>query len=175
MAQDTFSPTSTFDTLVTQSPDDHQLAKVCFTEIERNARREGKETVATFLFLQAAPLRTPRIRKTKPAPPMPMSTSTPQSLTDVFPIEEKESAAIWDDQKNSKDETNRNRQSLSGIPPELDDSEHRFSATFVDKSAQGKWKRKKGPAPPRPIPHKRKVCITTYERINENYQDYFHS
>ncbi|XP_046594982.1 MICAL-like protein 1 isoform X1 [Neodiprion lecontei] len=143
MAQEMFSTTSTFDTLTLQSPDDSQSA----TDV---------------------PLRTPRIRKTKPAPPPPIFTSTPQNITDLFSSEEKNAeerrSGIWDDQKSSKDETNRNRQSLFNIP-DTDEGGQHYSAAFVDKSAQGKWKRKKGPAPPRPIPHKRKIKVMSIKDV----------
>lgn len=102
----------------------------------------------------------------KPAPPPPMATSTPQSLIESFGAEtpdEDRHSAIWDDQKNSKDETNRNRQSLGTANDEI--SQH-YAVAFVDKSSQGKWKRKKGPAPPRPIPHKRKVTLATHSFIH---------
>ncbi|XP_046740649.1 MICAL-like protein 1 isoform X2 [Diprion similis] len=143
MAHEMFSTTSTFDTLTLQSPDDSQSAT-------------------------AVPLRTPRIRKTKPAPPPPIFTSTPQNMTDVFSAEDKDTeerrSGIWDDQKSSKDETNRNRQSLFSIP-DTDQGGQHYSAAFVDKSAQGKWKRKKGPAPPRPIPHKRKIKVMSIKDV----------
>lgn len=62
------------------------------------------------------------------------------------------SLEMWQDQKTNKDETNRNRQSLNSVVS--DDLSYK---SYADKSVQGKWKRKKGPAPPRPIPHRRKV------------------
>jgi len=101
----------------------------------------------------------------KPAPPPPMPTSTPCNISISSALSLDESPIIelrrngddpglnmWEDQKTNKDEANRNRQSLSisGV----DDLSYK---TYADKSVQGKWKRKKGPAPPRPIPHRRKV------------------
>lgn len=105
---------------------------------------------------------TPRARKTKPAPPPPMPTSTPRNISigntpnfDESPIiklrGDDRSLNMWEDQKTNKDEANRNRQ--SGISC-TDSSSY---TSYTDKSIQGKWKRKKGPAPPRPIPHRRKV------------------
>lgn len=106
----------------------------------------------------------PRARKTKPAPPPPMPTSTPRNISidntpsfDESPIiklrDYDHSLNMWEDQKTNKDEANRNRQSLSSITC-IDSSSY---TSYSDKSIQGKWKRKKGPAPPRPIPHRRKV------------------
>lgn len=107
---------------------------------------------------------TPRARKTKPAPPPPMPTSTPRNVSignalsfDESPIiklrGDDHNLNMWEDQKTNKDEANRNRQSLSNVSC-TDSSSY---TSYADKSVQGKWKRKKGPAPPRPIPHRRKV------------------
>lgn len=60
---------------------------------------------------------------------------------------------IWEDEKTNKDETNRNRQSF----PRITCEETFHCRSYLDKSMEGKWKRKKGPAPPCPIPHRRKV------------------
>lgn len=60
---------------------------------------------------------------------------------------------IWEDEKTNKDETNRNRQSF----PHITCEETFHCRSYLDKSMEGKWKRKKGPAPPCPIPHRRKV------------------
>lgn len=60
---------------------------------------------------------------------------------------------IWEDEKTNKDETNRNRQSF----PHITCEETFHCRSYIDKSMEGKWKRKKGPAPPCPIPHRRKV------------------
>ncbi|XP_012268898.2 MICAL-like protein 1 isoform X1 [Athalia rosae] len=142
MAQDMFSSSSAFASPILQSGDELSLSNV-------------------------AASRTPRIRKSKPAPPPPMSTSTPHSTTDSFVTESENpevGALVWDDQKSSKDEINRNRQSLSPISNAEEGVPH-YSVSFVDKSAQGKWKRKKGPAPPRPIPHKRKIKVMSVKDV----------
>lgn len=131
--------------------------------------REGKKVLIFFYSLaiknsSLSPRTTPRARKTKPAPPPPMPTSTPRNISIGSAPNFAESPIIklhgddcslnmWEDQKTNKDEANRNRQSLSGIS--CPDSSSYTS--YTDKSIQGKWKRKKGPAPPRPIPHRRKV------------------
>ncbi|XP_011153318.1 MICAL-like protein 1 isoform X2 [Harpegnathos saltator] len=119
-----------------------------------------------------SPRTTPRPRKTKPAPLPPTSTSTP---CNVAPISDTLSASessiiefhgnsddhnmeMWQDQKTNKDEANRNRQSLNSVSDDLYKS-------YADKSVQGKWKRKKGPAPPRPIPHRRKIKVISMKDV----------
>ncbi|KAL6258432.1 hypothetical protein P5V15_010388 [Pogonomyrmex californicus] len=114
---------------------------------------------------------TPRARKTKPAPPPPMPTSTPRNVStdsvlsfDESPIirfrSDDRNLSMWEDQKTNKDETNRNRQSLSNVT-----CDNPSCTSFTDKSVQGKWKRKKGPAPPRPIPHRRKIKVLSMKDV----------
>lgn len=73
---------------------------------------------------------------------------------------------IWEDEKTNKDETNRNRQSF----PHITCEETFHCRSYLDKSMEGKWKRKKGPAPPCPIPHRRKVSgnLFIYFTVNCN-------
>ncbi|KYM95635.1 MICAL-like protein 2 [Cyphomyrmex costatus] len=115
---------------------------------------------------------TPKARKNKPAPPPPMPTSTPRNVSiskglslDESPIiklrDDDRNLNMWEDQKTNKDEANRNRQSLSNIS--CTDSSSYMS--YTDKSVQGKWKRKKGPAPPRPIPHRRKIKVISMKDV----------
>ncbi|GAB1859817.1 MICAL-like protein 2 [Camponotus japonicus] len=120
----------------------------------------------------SSPRTMPRARKTKPAPPPPMPTSTPRNISidntpsfDESPIiklrDYDHSLNMWEDQKTNKDEANRNRQSLSSITC-IDSSSY---TSYSDKSIQGKWKRKKGPAPPRPIPHRRKIKVISMKDV----------
>ncbi|XP_032667703.1 FK506-binding protein 5 isoform X2 [Odontomachus brunneus] len=123
-------------------------------------------------YHSSSPRTTPRARKTKPAPPPPMSTSTPCNMPINAAVSPSESSIIefhgnsddrslemWQDQKTNKDEMNRNRQSLSSAS---DDISYK---SYADKSVQGKWKRKKGPAPPRPIPHRRKIKVLSMKDV----------
>lgn len=119
---------------------------------------------------------TPRMRKSKPAPPPPpILTSTPQNESLLSHINCNESPIqelisdddlcklnMWEDQKSNKDEVNRTRQSLT-----CHDSQS--YASYADKSVQGKWKRKKGPAPPRPVPLRRKVEINLLNLLKSLY------
>ncbi|XP_008557227.1 MICAL-like protein 1 isoform X1 [Microplitis demolitor] len=129
-------------------------------------------------------IRTPRPRKSKPAPPPPMPTSTPLSmgieklsLTNDSPISNKMNINAnvnnrligmeedaerenqsWEDIKVSKNEANRTKQSMSR-------SESNQDYTKFDKSCQGKWKRKKAPAPARPIPQRRKIKVMSMKDV----------
>lgn len=57
-------------------------------------------------------------------------------------------------EKTNKDEINRNRQSQSISNSDIDSIK---SSITPDKSTYGKWKRKKGPAPSRPVPQRRQI------------------
>ncbi|XP_071454881.1 MICAL-like protein 2 isoform X2 [Hetaerina americana] len=65
-------------------------------------------------------------------------------------------------EKRQKDVENRNRQSRTSGGEEEDSGKDETQPLVVgdrppDKSTFGQWKRKKGPAPPRPLPQKRKI------------------
>ncbi|XP_076626693.1 MICAL-like protein isoform X2 [Colletes latitarsis] len=118
------------------------------------------------------PRTTPKMRKTKPAPPPPMQSSSPYNTSISTTLNFEESPIIEshntnknqnasEDKKTNKDEANRSKQSLMHIPCG-DNFDYK---SYMDKSTQGKWKRKKGPAPPCPMPHKRKVKILSLEDV----------
>ncbi|XP_043258667.1 MICAL-like protein 1 isoform X2 [Colletes gigas] len=115
---------------------------------------------------------TPKVRKTKPAPPPPMQSSSPYNASISTTLNFEESPIIEsrnmnknqnasEDKKTNKDEANRSKQSLMHIPCG-DNFDYK---SYMDKSTQGKWKRKKGPAPPCPMPYKRKVKILSLEDV----------
>ncbi|XP_078044520.1 MICAL-like protein isoform X2 [Augochlora pura] len=116
---------------------------------------------------------TLKARKAKPAPPPPIATSTPYNAAVVTPLTLEESTIIetcnvtgnqnlWEDKKLDKDEANRTKQSLTHISyPDSSD----YHSPYTDKSTQGKWKRKKNPAPPCPIPHRRKIKVMSLEDV----------
>ncbi|XP_020282376.1 MICAL-like protein 1 [Pseudomyrmex gracilis] len=145
-------------------------AKELFPSDQRESPNKSCNTSLT-LDQTSSPRTTLRPRKSKPAPPPPVISSTPCNVStdstnfnfDVSPIIKlrgtKDDQNIWEDQKTNKDEANRNRQSLSGNS--CDDS----LKSYNDKSVQGKWKRKKGPAPPRPIPHRRKIKVLSMKDV----------
>ncbi|KMQ87586.1 mical-like protein 2 protein [Lasius niger] len=149
------------------------VAKELFPSDQRESPMlKCNNTLPSYHNSSLSPRTTPRARKTKPAPPPPMPTSTPRNISigsapnfDESPIIKLHgddcSLNMWEDQKTNKDEANRNRQSLSGIS--CPDSSSYTS--YTDKSIQGKWKRKKGPAPPRPIPHRRKIKVISMKDV----------
>ncbi|XP_011308713.1 MICAL-like protein 1 isoform X2 [Fopius arisanus] len=99
-----------------------------------------------------SPLKTPRPRKSKPAPPPPLPTEILSTLSLHSPS--------WEEEKVSKNQSNKSKQSQRSPPP-IDDEE-----TFsYDKSSQGKWKRKKGPAPARPVPQRRKIKVMSMKDV----------
>ncbi|XP_067213300.1 MICAL-like protein 1 isoform X2 [Linepithema humile] len=121
-------------------------------------------------YHNSSPRTTPRARKSKPAPPPPMPTSTPVSIGSALSFDESpiiklhgtdDDLNMWEDQKTNKDEANRNRQSLSGVSC----ADSLSYKSYADKSVQGKWKRKKGPAPPRPTPHRRKIKVISMKDV----------
>ncbi|KAI4488985.1 hypothetical protein M0804_004483 [Polistes exclamans] len=132
----------------------------------------AKELFPSPGYRSVSPRTTPRTRKAKPAPPPPIATSTPNESVNA-PLLLEESSIIqadeiadtrvnmWEDQKNNKDEANRNRQSLTSISC-VESSQFK---SYPDKSVQGKWKRKKGPAPPRPTPHRRKIKVMSMKDV----------
>ncbi|KAI4499484.1 hypothetical protein M0802_005380 [Mischocyttarus mexicanus] len=133
----------------------------------------AKELFPSPGYRSVSPRTTPRTRKTKPAPPPPIATSTPNESVNA-PLLLEESTIIqaddiadtrvnmWEDQKNNKDEANRNRQSLTSVTCVVESSQFK---SYPDKSVQGKWKRKKGPAPPRPTPHRRKIKVMSMKDV----------
>ncbi|KZC07336.1 MICAL-like protein 2 [Dufourea novaeangliae] len=119
------------------------------------------------------PRTTPKARKAKPAPPPPMPTSTPCHTAAVSTLSLEESPIIetynitentnlWEDKKTNKDELNRSKQTFTHISCG-DNSD--YHSPYTDKSTQGKWKRKKGPAPPCPIPHRRKIKVMSLKDV----------
>ncbi|XP_076286634.1 MICAL-like protein isoform X3 [Lasioglossum baleicum] len=116
---------------------------------------------------------TLKARKSKPAPPPPIATSTPYNAAMVTPLTLEESPInescnitsnenLWEDKKMDKDEANRTKQSLTHISYADNPDYH---SPYTDKSTQGKWKRKKNPAPPCPIPHRRKIKVMSLEDV----------
>jgi hypothetical protein len=128
--------------------------------------------VCVCILQSLSPRLTPRMRKNKPAPAPPLSPRAPSTPTHASsskyststlfdePSSIKHSDNIndryhhhWNEEKLNKDEANRNTQNLSCSE----------SSTYLfypsDKRVENNCKKKKGPAPPRPIPFKRKVSF----------------
>ncbi|XP_076750621.1 MICAL-like protein isoform X2 [Xylocopa sonorina] len=109
-----------------------------------------------------APLQaTPKTRKAKPPPPpIPTTSNFEHPLISKTNNVNKENS-VWEGQKINKDEANRNRQSFMYASSE----ENFHHKACLDKSIEGKWKRKKGPAPPCPIPHRRKIKVMSLKDV----------
>lgn len=97
----------------------------------------------------------------------------PLTDDDATPIKEGEGEEMvvrsasrqWEKLKQNKESENRNRQSLvsnSSDGGELD--------RFYNKSAQGKWKRRKGPAPSLPVPPKRTLQMLPIQEIRHELE-----
>ncbi|XP_033356462.1 EH domain-binding protein 1 isoform X1 [Bombus vosnesenskii] len=113
-------------------------------------------------YLDSPSHKTFKTRKPRPAPPPPIPVS---SGFKECPMNKSHDASveynIWEDEKTNKDETNRNRQSF----PHITCEETFHCRSYLDKSMEGKWKRKKGPAPPCPIPHRRKIKVMSLKDV----------
>ncbi|KAK5645023.1 hypothetical protein RI129_006323 [Pyrocoelia pectoralis] len=114
-------------------------------------------TSSPSVSVQHSPKATPKLRKNKKAPLPPSVTSTPSTKLNtmnltVSPIST--DSSHWSDEKIIKDEVNRNRQSQIIISSE---SSYNDDYSLPNKSTYGKWKRRKGPAPSRPIPQRRHI------------------
>lgn len=77
---------------------------------------------------------------------------------EVSPVTDtaKPDSAEWENEKLAKDEENRNRQTISLAAP--------------NKSMYGKWKRKKGPAPSRPVPQRRIIKTLPVNEIRRELE-----
>ncbi|XP_017754356.1 PREDICTED: MICAL-like protein 1 [Eufriesea mexicana] len=110
--------------------------------------------------LDASTHTTPRSRKAKPAPPVPTTSNFEEcSMNDSYDTSKERN--IWEDQKINKDEKNRNKQSFT----HMSYGENFHCKPYVDKSIEGKWKRKKGPAPLCPMPCRRKIKVMSLKDV----------
>ncbi|KAJ8686467.1 hypothetical protein QAD02_022261 [Eretmocerus hayati] len=121
-----------------------------------------------------SPRLTPRARKSKPAPPPPLTAaSSTTTLSSQMSVSVSEPTAastpvqtpiskptpqprLWDDEKLSKEEANRNTKSLSSSAT---------SQIEQQQTLDSRWKRKKGPAPQRPIPFRRKIKVMSMKDV----------
>ncbi|PNF26697.1 hypothetical protein B7P43_G03392 [Cryptotermes secundus] len=127
-----------------------------------------------------SPKATPHHRKSRPAPLPPAATqgSTVLSFAEaklvVAKLEDSPSNSLqWEREKNKKDVTNRNRQSqisdtFSFGPMSPSEQQLVFGP---NKSTYGQWKRKKGPAPPRPVPQRRQIKAIPMKEVKRELED----
>ncbi|XP_069668967.1 MICAL-like protein 2 isoform X2 [Periplaneta americana] len=128
-----------------------------------------------------SPRATPRHRKSRPAP-LPPATSQETSAVPFSEakliITQQEDAALssqtteWEREKNKKDVANRNRQSQSSSRNSFDTlSPSELLGLGPNKSTFGQWKRKKGPAPPRPVPQRRQIKAIPMQEVRRELDD----
>nr|CAD7441795.1 unnamed protein product [Timema bartmani] len=118
-----------------------------------------------------SPYPTNRHRKARPAPP------PPTKMTSVSDEQKDETSEIILDSlelergKNEKDVANRNRQSqITNMVITASEDPMRLAIT-PNKSTFGQWKRKKGPAPPRPVPQRRQIRAMPMKEVKQELED----
>nr|CAD7411245.1 unnamed protein product [Timema poppensis] len=118
-----------------------------------------------------SPYPTNRHRKARPAPP------PPTKMTSVSDEQKDETSEIILDSlelergKNEKDVANRNRQSqVTNMVITASEDPMRLTIT-PNKSTFGQWKRKKGPAPPRPVPQRRQIRAMPMKEVKQELED----
>jgi hypothetical protein len=113
----------------------------------------------------------PAPRPSRSAPPRPASPSRSLSLRPPRPPPPTD----LNKQRKERDNLNRRSQAMMGNPsatPPSVAAELVLTPLSPDKaSTDGQWKRKKGPAPPRPIPQKRQVKKLPRKAVNTELQD----
>nr|CAD7260788.1 unnamed protein product [Timema shepardi] len=118
-----------------------------------------------------SPYSTNRHRKARPAPP------PPTKMTSVSDEQKDETSEIILDSlelekgKNEKDVANRNRQSqVTNMVIAASEDPMRLTIA-PNKSTFGQWKRKKGPAPPRPVPQRRQIRAMPMKEVKQELED----
>ncbi|KDR08841.1 MICAL-like protein 1 isoform X2 [Zootermopsis nevadensis] len=127
-----------------------------------------------------SPKSSPHHRKSRPAPLPPMAIQETAALSFseaklvVAKSEDSSShSSEWEREKNKKDVTNRNRQSqtsntITSGPVSPGEQQLIFGP---NKSTYGQWKRKKGPAPPRPVPQRRQIKAIPMTEVKRELDD----
>ncbi|EFA10033.2 hypothetical protein TcasGA2_TC012205 [Tribolium castaneum] len=113
-----------------------------------------------------SPRGTPKVRKAKKAP-LPPTTSTPVGGASARPEALEED---FEQEKSVKDEQNRNRQSQNLTLQSPSSSENSSSLSAPNKSTYGKWKRRKGQAPSRPIPQRRTIKSIPMNEVRQELE-----
>lgn len=85
---------------------------------------------------------------------------------DSLTLETTTSERQWEKMKDNKEAQNRNRQSQTSPTSSQNDS---YNALISNKSQQGKWKRRKGPAPalPVPLPERKTIKMLPLKEIRQ--------
>ena len=110
------------------------------------------------------------VRKKRPAPRPPGMTSTPRTPVPAPRI----SLGNVQDVKSRKDADNINRKNELLNKSDISSRDSHLESPSpmpADKAEEGQWRRKKGPAPPRPLPPKRSVKKLPRKAINQELFD----
>lgn len=85
---------------------------------------------------------------------------------DSLTLDTTQSERQWEKMKDNKEAQNRNRQSQTSPTSSPNDS---YNALICNKSQQGKWKRRKGPAPalPVPLPERKAIKMLPLKEIRQ--------
>lgn len=97
---------------------------------------------------------------------VPLVDEEPTEVENVKRAEDIRSSRQWEKVKQNKESDNRNRQSLIS---NSSDGTGEFDR-FYNKSQQGKWKRRKGPAPSLPVPPKRVLQMLPLQDIKHELE-----
>ncbi|KAK9732240.1 Calponin homology (CH) domain [Popillia japonica] len=153
-------------------------------ETKNESANESSLTSSPSTSVSHSPRLPTKYRKSKKAPLPPSSTPqvrdsihpTPE-ISDISPIsiqphpatelEQPEDGSLsttqeeWSSDKYEKDKANENRRSQtfnnSNLTSPQSNNNNAYQDYIPNKSTYGKWKRKKGPAPSRPVPQRRMI------------------
>lgn len=131
-----------------------------------------EETSAFSLAEEPTPLqRNNSILLRRVIKPLTDDDATPVKSVEEGGEEKKElspTSRQWEKLKENKESENRNRQSL--VSNSSDNGGVESNDRFYNKSAQGKWKRRKGPAPSLPVPPKRVLEMLPIQDIRHELE-----
>ncbi|XP_046992344.1 MICAL-like protein 1 [Schistocerca americana] len=130
-------------------------AQELFPPVSAGSSRASSPTLSVTL----SPRSARKQRKSRPAPPPPLPSSLPPNATP---------GAEWE--KTEKEAANRNRQSQTSITLDSTSLTDQ-SPSAPNKSTFGQWKRKKGPAPPRPVPQRRQIKSMPMLEVKRELED----
>ncbi|CAG2053812.1 unnamed protein product, partial [Timema podura] len=153
------------------APPPPSLASAINKELIPVSAESSRTSSPTPSMQSQSPYPTNRHRKARPAPP------PPTKMTSVSDEQKDETSEIILDSlelergKNEKDVANRNRQSqITNMVITASEDPMRLAIT-PNKSTFGQWKRKKGPAPPRPVPQRRQIRAMPMKEVKQELED----
>lgn len=130
-------------------------AQELFPPVSAGSSRASSPT----LSVTHSPRSARKQRKSRPAPPPPLPSSLPPNVAP---------GAEWE--KTEKEAANRNRKSQTSVTLDSTSLTDQ-SPSAPNKSTFGQWKRKKGPAPPRPVPQRRQIKSMPMLEVKRELED----